>query len=110
VQQALLPGNVQTTKGQWGRLLCDSDTYQRYDVQHSRCKIRQPAGAEVVHCEIGSGLEENQVQENEDEKCFAGCKQLLQHRIKTDDTNTLTSKAFCSAYTSKKTISDMAIR
>jgi len=55
----------------------ERDTYQSYDVENRRCTIWQPSRAAVVHCEVCQGLEEDQVQKNEDEKGFAGRKQLL---------------------------------
>jgi len=59
-------------------------TYQSCDVQHCRRQVRQPTSAKVVHCKVCRGLEKNQVQENENEKSLAGCKQLLQqNKMKT---------------------------
>ena len=65
-------------KGQYSHLLYESDTYQSYDVENRRCTIRQPSRTVIVHCEVRQGLEEDQVEKNEDVKGFARCKQLLQ--------------------------------
>jgi len=54
------------------------NTYQSCDIEHCRCQVWQPASAKVVHCEVCRSLKKNQVQENEGEKSFARCKQLLQ--------------------------------
>ena len=60
------------------------DTYQSYDIEHSRQQVWQPSSAKVVHCEVRHGLEKNQVQENEYVKRFAWSKQLLQtNKMKT---------------------------